>query len=382
LSAIRELMDGWTGDFGARLASTIGENAHRLNVENIDALRFPGESVAFKRVSRAVLAAPLGVFSALHVIPPWERQGIAESLRAMKQHEEQLEWLHGRLADEESRRLLAQIIAYRVLGSRRMKMPLNRPQFWRERDAVSGLTTRRDIGSAGMLGAMDEFDLRPIGWPMRMRAHALNIHNTFMLEQYRLARPGAPTVEVRPGDTVIDAGACWGDTSLYFAARAGDGGRVFAYEFVPENLAVLETNLRLNPALAARVTVVAKALWRKDGVSLGYSPEASASEVRLDSNGERVAITGSLDGLVEDMALDQLDFVKMDIEGAEPEALRGAERAIRRFRPRLAICVYHYLHHLWDIPRWIQGLGIGYSLHLGHFTIHKEETVLFAAPAD
>jgi hypothetical protein len=72
-----------------------------------------------------------------------------------------------------------------------------------------------------------------------------------------------------------------------------------------------------------------------------------------------------------------VDFIKMDIEGAEMQALRGAEESIRRFRPKMAITVYHSLEDFWEIPKWIAQLGLGYRFYLRHFTIHQEETVLF-----
>jgi hypothetical protein len=51
---------------------------------------------------------------------------------------------------------------------------------------------------------------------------------------------------------------------------------------------------------------------------------------------------------------------------------------LRRFRPKLAVCVYHNLEDFWAIPRYLDGLGLGYRFYLRHFTIHPEETVLFA----
>ena len=68
----------------------------------------------------------------------------------------------------------------------------------------------------------------------------------------------------------------------------------------------------------------------------------------------------------------------MDIEGAELPALKGAEMSIRRFKPKLAISVYHKQEDIWKIQHWIEGLDLGYRFYLRHFTIHAEETVLFA----
>jgi hypothetical protein len=85
-----------------------------------------------------------------------------------------------------------------------------------------------------------------------------------------------------------------------------------------------------------------------------------------------------IDDVVGTPEFPKVDFIKMDIEGAEQQALRGAEECIRRFKPKLAITVYHSLEDFWEIPRWIDGLGLGYKFYLRHFTIHSEETVLFA----
>ena len=97
-------------------------------------------------------------------------------------------------------------------------------------------------------------------------------------------------------------------------------------------------------------------------------------------NNLRVILTNQndLDDLVTSGSIKKADFIKMDIEGAEQQALRGAEKSIRRFKPKLAITVYHSLEDFWEIPQWIAQLGLEYKLYLRHFTIHQEETVLFA----
>jgi len=69
----------------------------------------------------------------------------------------------------------------------------------------------------------------------------------------------------------------------------------------------------------------------------------------------------------------------MDIEGAEPYALKGGEKVIRKHKPKLAIASYHSLEDFVNIPLWIDGLGLGYKIYLDHFTIHWEETTVFAA---
>ena len=69
----------------------------------------------------------------------------------------------------------------------------------------------------------------------------------------------------------------------------------------------------------------------------------------------------------------------MDIEGAELEALKGEEKTIQANRPDLGICVYHSPSHLWEIPLYLHGLGVGYRLYLRNYTSFTGETVLYAA---
>ncbi len=69
----------------------------------------------------------------------------------------------------------------------------------------------------------------------------------------------------------------------------------------------------------------------------------------------------------------------MDIEGSELAALQGAEQTLRQFQPRLAISIYHKFGDFFAIPAYLHGLRLGYRLYLDHYTIHAEETVLYAS---
>ena len=89
----------------------------------------------------------------------------------------------------------------------------------------------------------------------------------------------------------------------------------------------------------------------------------------------------TLDSLVPDGIVDRVDFIKLDIEGAEGAALRAVADAIARFRPRVAVAVYHGRDDLVDLPRLLAELAPGYAMALGHNPPHGEETVLFGWPA-
>ena len=68
----------------------------------------------------------------------------------------------------------------------------------------------------------------------------------------------------------------------------------------------------------------------------------------------------------------------MDIEGAELDALIGAEKTIRENVPDLGICVYHSPNHLWEIPLFLNNLDLGYRFYLRNYTSFMHETVLYA----
>ena len=90
------------------------------------------------------------------------------------------------------------------------------------------------------------------------------------------------------------------------------------------------------------------------------------------------------ESVIQGVALDHVlpgfrpDFINMDVEGAELEALMGAETLIRESRPDLAICVYHSPAHVWEIPLFINSLGLGYEFYLRNYTSYSSETVLYA----
>lgn len=71
-------------------------------------------------------------------------------------------------------------------------------------------------------------------------------------------------------------------------------------------------------------------------------------------------------------------FIKMDIEGAEIDALLGARKIIKKYKPKLAICVYHHPNDLWEIPLLIKRLNPKYKLYLRHYSRELCETVCYA----
>ena len=185
---------------------------------------------------------------------------------------------------------------------------------------------------------------------------------------------------------MIDAGCCWGETAMYFAHEVGPAGVVVAFEFIPSNLDVFRCTQDLNPHLKERVRLVESPIWQSSGRKLYYVDWGPGSRVTDDVDKypphavQGVVETVTIDETVDRLGLPRVDFIKMDIEGAELDALRGAEASIRRNRPKLAISLYHNPQDIETIPRYLAGLDLGYRFYLDHHTIHQNETVLFGVP--
>ena len=85
-----------------------------------------------------------------------------------------------------------------------------------------------------------------------------------------------------------------------------------------------------------------------------------------------------IDEMANREKLKRVDLIKMDIEGAELQALIGAEKTIKKYKPVLVISLYHKLEHIWQIPEFINNLDLNYRFYIDHFTISLTETMLFA----
>jgi FkbM family methyltransferase len=162
-----------------------------------------------------------------------------------------------------------------------------------------------------------------------------------------------PTLPVEPGSVVIDAGGHIGE-SANTALRMG-AALVITVEPDPLNAEAIRRNLK--DALAAgRLVLVEKALWDRDGGTLTLERHTASTRSTVEekhSDGVSVPIT-TIDHIVRELELKRVDFIKMDIEGAEPPALRGARETLTRFKPILAIGSYHNPTDIDEIPQIIR----------------------------
>lgn len=139
------------------------------------------------------------------------------------------------------------------------------------------------------------------------------------------------------GDIALDVGANQGIYCCAFGAAVGPSGRVIAVEPNPRQVQRLKSNIEANGF--EHCVVIQKAISDCDGVAtLGLAEgDTSASILAADKSNSITVETTSIDETVKKMNLPRVNFIKLDVEGAELLALRGAINTLRRFSPTLSI---------------------------------------------
>lgn len=178
---------------------------------------------------------------------------------------------------------------------------------------------------------------------------------------------------MQPGENevFVDAGAFTGEDTLAFWDWCGGNARA-AFVFEPDgrNYLRCRENLKL---YGDKVEIYPKGLWsRKDKLFFTDGRDASS---HVGGEGNSAIETVALD---EILAGKPVSFIKMDIEGAELEALKGAAEIIRMNKPKLAVCLYHKPEDIVEIPAYIQSMDMGYRFYLRHYSYSPFETVLYA----
>ena len=179
-----------------------------------------------------------------------------------------------------------------------------------------------------------------------------------------------PEIALYDDECFVDVGAYDGDTLREFFRRVPRGTAI-ALEPDPHNWEALvrDSDERTTLHQVAAGSSTGTLAFRADGTAGAALSEDGEFEVRVER----------LDDLLADR---RPTFLKFDVEGAELDALQGAEKTIRKHRPILAVCLYHKPEDLWEIPLFVQSLDLNYRLL---FRAHAEEcweTVLYALPAE
>jgi FkbM family methyltransferase len=183
-----------------------------------------------------------------------------------------------------------------------------------------------------------------------------------------------PVVRAVPGDVVIDAGAFTGDSAIRFAWCLRARGTIVSLE--PDRKNYERLSRRRIPGLVP----VNLGVWN-ERATLNFAQDATASS-RIRSDGSVRVEVAAIDGIVAEHKLKRVDLIKLDVEGAEREALEGAEQSLLRFRPKLQVSIYHKKDDLFELPLGLMQRLPDYQWHIGHHGPWHSESDLYGMPRE
>lgn len=173
-------------------------------------------------------------------------------------------------------------------------------------------------------------------------------------------------------EVFIDGGGYNLETSLEFIRWSNNNyKKIFVFE--PDKFCFDKCLKKIKDCCLENIELINCGLWSKRD-ELYFSSNGRGSS-RINEGGDQKIKLISIDELLKD---EEVTFIKLDIEGSELEALKGAKKIIVKNRPRLAICIYHKMEDLWEIPEYILRLVPDYKLYIRHYTTYLYETVLYA----
>lgn len=173
----------------------------------------------------------------------------------------------------------------------------------------------------------------------------------------------------------VDAGCYDLGTTADFARMCNGLKKVYAFEPDPENYEKCVRRLESEESSLPDVTMFPFGTWNCN-TTLSFAPTADGCA--HIGEGEHVIRAVAIDDVIDKN--DRITFIKMDVEGAELEALKGAEKVIKRDKPKLAVCVYHKPEDMIVLPLYIKSLVSEYRFYLRSYSNADNEMVLYAIP--
>lgn len=180
------------------------------------------------------------------------------------------------------------------------------------------------------------------------------------------------------GDIYVDVGAFNGDSIWgYINAYGMNYRKICAYEISPSSYRELRRNVWKWGLRDVEIRHKGVGAARGEMFLESSAEDATANRLRREGGAEERVEVVALDEEIEELTL-----LKMDIEGAEQEALLGSEGLIRSQHPKLAICTYHGYEDIWKIPLMIDGMNPEYKFYLRHYggELIPTEFVLLCKP--
>ena len=169
------------------------------------------------------------------------------------------------------------------------------------------------------------------------------------------------------GDIAIDGGAFDGGTAIDFV---GQGAKVYAFEMDQKNYQQI-----LPRAKKHHFTIENMGLSSEESTAT-YLSAGAGSHMLGGGGGGVTAHFIDIDTYVKRQNLPRIDYIKLDIEGAELACLKGAAKSIVRWKPKMAISAYHKLEDIWTLALYIKSLRADYEFAFRHYCIDARDYIM------
>ena len=276
------------------------------------------------------------------------------------------------LEDRDSKLLFLYLIAFKMSGHLSVKLPVKLEKYDEEyRNFLErGEFSSSKLNVSGFFGELKHFNFKKEKSDFKIDTVSLR---WWFRKQY-FYNSSNQKIMPEKDDYLIDCGGFLGETGIIFADTVGSAGKVFILDPLKVHQEVIQYNINQNSKLNLELLPYGVSNVDIDADPLESSEYAPGFSVASNTN----IPLRKIDTLVNHGIIERVDFIKMDIEGSEYDALKGAVSTIKKFQPKLAISLYHINDDFHRIPILLKNCNPNYKFRLGHYTIHGEETVLYA----
>ncbi len=210
-------------------------------------------------------------------------------------------------------------------------------------------------------------------WRAKFEEAGVPPENLYFFRGARGAQYFEPMMKPGAHEVFVDAGCLNFGSSVDFAAWCKTRfDAIYAFEPDATNMQKCKETLDGTALDQSRVHLIPKGVWSEDAV-LRFAEEGTGRS-KLTEDGEQSVEVTSIDSALQG---GPATFIKMDVEGAELEALKGAAATIQKYRPKLAVSLYHRPVDLVELPAYILGLVPDYKLYIRQHATYPVETILY-----
>lgn len=184
-------------------------------------------------------------------------------------------------------------------------------------------------------------------------------------------------IKLEDNEIFLDVGAYKGKDIIEFARRTGgkyDG--IITLEPDRKTLTLLQETLAYHGIKNVEVHV--KGAWHEHALLYFYDGREGSSRISETTDTTFPSTSIEVDTIENILNGRRVTYISMDIEGAEHNAILGAKESIKKWKPKIAVCVYHKREDLFDLPLLLKSFVPQYKFYMRHYTENQTETVLYA----